>query len=113
MDRSSNQNSCGVRLVLQTPSGEHKEYAISIGFKITNNEAEYEALLAGLRVATELRVESLDTFSDSQLVVNQVQEDYLAKDLNSLLSIRISKKAKNLLNSLSLLHRHYWTCTKD
>ena len=49
-------------------------------FKATNNESEYEALLAELRVATELGVEYLDTFSDSQLVINQVQGEYLAKD---------------------------------
>ncbi|GFY95434.1 hypothetical protein Acr_10g0008190 [Actinidia rufa] len=68
----------------QTPSGEHMEYAIHIEFRATNNEAEYEAFLAGLRVATELRipqryeaeyeaknairkkeVDSLDAFSDS------------------------------------------------
>ena len=60
---------------------EHMEYAIRIGFKANNNKVEYEALLAGLRVATELGVESLDAFSDSQLVVNQVQMDYLVKDL--------------------------------
>ena len=41
------------------------EYAISIGFKATNNEAEYEALLDELRVATKLGVKSLDTYSDS------------------------------------------------
>ena len=41
------------------------EYAIRIGFKVTNNEAEYEALLTELKVATELRVESLDAFNDS------------------------------------------------
>ena len=56
------------------------EYAIHIGFKTTNNEAEYEALLVGLWVATEMGVDSLDAFNDSQLVVNQVQGDYLAKD---------------------------------
>ena len=50
------------------------DYAIRIGFKVTNNEAKYEALLARLRVATELGVEFLDTFSDSQLVVNQSKE---------------------------------------
>ena len=56
------------------------EYAIRIGFKVTNNEAEYEALLAGLRVTTKLGVDSMDVFSDSQLVVNQVQEEYLSRD---------------------------------
>ncbi|GFY88915.1 hypothetical protein Acr_06g0008550 [Actinidia rufa] len=68
------------RLVIQTPSGEQMEYAIRIRFKATNNEAEYEALLAGLIVVVELRAQSLENFSDSQLVVNQVQGDYLAKD---------------------------------
>ena len=57
------------------------EYAIRIGFKVTNNEAEYEALLAGLRVATSLGVQSIEAFSDSQLVANQVQGDYLARDV--------------------------------
>ena len=57
------------------------KYSICIGFKVTNNEAEYEALLTRLRVATELEVKSLNVFNDSQLVVNQMQGDYLAKDL--------------------------------
>ncbi|GFZ00843.1 hypothetical protein Acr_14g0004780 [Actinidia rufa] len=80
VDGSSNQNGCGAGLVIRAPSGEQMEYAIRMGFKATNNEAEYEALLAGLRVATELGAQSLEVFSDSQLVVNQVQGDYLAKD---------------------------------
>ncbi|XP_057468138.1 uncharacterized protein LOC130757391 [Actinidia eriantha] len=78
---SSNQHGCGVGLVLQTPSIEHMKYAIRIGFKATNNETEYEALLASLRVTTELKVEYLDVYSDSQLVVNQVLGDYLTKDI--------------------------------
>ena len=46
------------------------EYTIRIGFKATNNEAEYEALFSELRVAIELGVEFLDAFSDSQLIIN-------------------------------------------
>ena len=57
------------------------EYTIRIGFKATNIKAKYEALLAGLRVAMGLELESLDAYSDSQLMVNQVQGDYLSKDL--------------------------------
>ena len=56
------------------------EYAICIGCKATNNDAKYEALLTRLRVTTELGVESLDAYSDSHLIVNQVQGDYLAKN---------------------------------
>ena len=75
------------------------EYATHIGFKANNNEAEYEALLVGSRVTTELNVESLDVYNDSQLVVNQVQEDYLAKDLQMVSYLDevnvISMKIKN------------------
>ena len=65
IDGSFNQHDCGAELVLQTPSGTKMEYASCIGFKATNNEVKYKALLAGLIVATEVDVESLDAFSDS------------------------------------------------
>ena len=69
------------------------EYPIRFGFKATNNEGEYEALLAWLRVATILGVESLDAFRDSLLVVNQVQGDYLTKDL---LMVAYQEKVKTM-----------------
>ena len=52
-------------MILQTLSSEQMEYAIRIGFKVTTNEVEYEALLDGLQVATEMGVDFLDAFSDS------------------------------------------------
>ena len=57
------------------------EYVIRIRFKVITNEDEYEALLFDLRVKTKLEVKSLDVYSDSRLMVNRVQGDYLAKDL--------------------------------
>ncbi|KAM2786603.1 hypothetical protein PS2_007479 [Malus domestica] len=56
------------------------EYALRFKFKASNNEAEYEALLAGLRLAKHLGVKQFDIFSDSQLVVNQVTNNFDAKD---------------------------------
>ena len=53
--------------------------ALRFGFKLSNNEAEYEALLTGLRLAKELKVRHLQIFSNSQLVVNQVMEEYQAQ----------------------------------
>ena len=70
VDGSSNQHGYGASLVLPTPLREKMEYAICIGFKATNNEVEYEALLTRLRVAIELEVEFLNAYSDSQLGVN-------------------------------------------
>ena len=52
--------------------------ALRFNFKASNNEVKYEALIAGLKLAKEVKVESLDIFSDSQLVVCQVNEEYQA-----------------------------------
>ncbi|GFZ11352.1 hypothetical protein Acr_22g0007500 [Actinidia rufa] len=76
------QDGCGARLVLQTPSREQMEYAIRIGFKVTTNEAKYEALLTSLTVATELKVESLDLCSDSQLVIKDFKIYQISKEEN-------------------------------
>ncbi|GFY81120.1 hypothetical protein Acr_01g0009290 [Actinidia rufa] len=83
VDKSSNQHSYGAGLVLQTPSGEQIENDIRIGFKATNNKVEYETLLAGLRVAAELGVDSLDRFQDS---TNPREENKKADALDKLTS---------------------------
>ncbi|XP_016652663.1 PREDICTED: uncharacterized protein LOC107880143 [Prunus mume] len=56
------------------------QYALLFGFKASNNEAEYEALLTGLRLASELGVQQLRIFSDSQLVVNHVTKEHQDRD---------------------------------
>ncbi|KAM1244767.1 hypothetical protein ACFX2I_036040 [Malus domestica] len=55
------------------------EQAITLGFKASNNEAEYEALLAGIRMAKDLAVKKLAIHSDSQLITNQATGEYTAK----------------------------------
>nr|GEY25230.1 reverse transcriptase domain-containing protein [Tanacetum cinerariifolium] len=49
-------------------------------FNATNNEAEYEALIAGLRIAEQMRVKNLQANVDSRLVANQVNKTYVAKE---------------------------------
>ena len=49
---------------------------LRFGFKVSNNEAEYKALIARLNVAKEMKVESLKIYNDSQLVVYQITDDY-------------------------------------
>lgn len=53
---------------------------VMFGFKATNNAAEYEALLVGLRLAREMQVKRLIINFDFQLVVSQVNGNFLAKD---------------------------------
>ncbi|GAV82480.1 RVT_3 domain-containing protein, partial [Cephalotus follicularis] len=66
---SVNGSSCitGSRtgLVLISPDGWTLEYALRFRFKATNNEAEWEALIAGLTIAKHLEVQKIETLSDS------------------------------------------------
>ena len=58
---------------------EHKiNCTLKISIKASNNEAEYEAILASMRLDKELKVGNLQIFSDSQIVVKQVMEEYQA-----------------------------------
>ncbi|GJX39003.1 reverse transcriptase domain-containing protein, partial [Tanacetum coccineum] len=60
-------------LMLIDPDGKEYTYALRFGFETTNNEAKYEALLAGLRISQEMEITSLAIFVDSQLLVNQIK----------------------------------------
>ena len=68
------------RIVIITPEGIRLEHSFRLGFRASNNEAEYEALLAGLRAVLNLGVREVEVYSDSWLVVNQVQGNFKAKD---------------------------------
>ncbi|XP_022150862.1 uncharacterized protein LOC111018909 [Momordica charantia] len=80
VDGSSNERGCGAGILLLAPGGERFEYALRFNFRTSNNKAGYEALLAGLRVAKGLGASHIKVFSDSQLIVNQIKEEYQAKD---------------------------------
>ncbi|XP_042942589.1 uncharacterized protein LOC122276744 [Carya illinoinensis] len=69
----------GQGIHLLSPDGRERYYMVTLAFKVTNNEVEYEALIAGLSVATLIGAIEVDTRSDSQVVVNQVLGLYIAK----------------------------------
>ncbi|GKE74046.1 reverse transcriptase domain-containing protein, partial [Tanacetum coccineum] len=68
----------GSGLVLIDPSGMEYTYAIRLTFSSTNNEAEYETLLAGLRIARKIKVQLLDVKVDSKLVACQMNREFVA-----------------------------------
>jgi hypothetical protein len=55
-------------------------YAVRLHFPVSNNMAEYEALLCGLKIAIELGVKRLDVWGDSQLVIDQVMKNASCHD---------------------------------
>ncbi|KAL0420631.1 UNVERIFIED_CONTAM: Ribonuclease HI [Sesamum latifolium] len=77
---SSTIQGSGAGIVITSPQGEDLESAIKFGFKASNNEAEYEALVAGMKMAHEAGARHLLAYSDSQLVVKQVEGTFEAKE---------------------------------
>ncbi|XP_070032082.1 uncharacterized protein [Nicotiana tomentosiformis] len=78
-DGASNVKGSGLGVMLITPSGEILRLAIRT-VPLTNNGAEYEALIAGLELARGLDSEIIDIKCDSQLVVNQVYGIFESKE---------------------------------
>ncbi|XP_071728021.1 uncharacterized protein [Rutidosis leptorrhynchoides] len=78
-DRASSSYGSGAGLMLVNPEGQEFTYVISFEFSTTNNEAEYEALFAGLRIAKEMKIEHLQAFVDSQHIANQVLGNFEAR----------------------------------
>ena len=76
IDGASRQTGAGIGLQLRSPSGDKIEQAIRLGFSVSNNESEYEAILTGLKLAATLSAGKLPVQSDSQLVFGQVNEEF-------------------------------------
>ncbi|GJT61324.1 reverse transcriptase domain-containing protein [Tanacetum coccineum] len=81
-DGSSCIDGSGAGLILTNPEGVEFTYAMRFTFEATNNEAEYESLIAGLRIAEQIGVKNLQAHVDSRLAANQVNGSYvLVKEL--------------------------------
>jgi ribonuclease HI len=75
-DGSLNLEGAGAGVLLISPTGEQLEYVLQIFWKVSNNEAEYEALLHGLRLAASLGIKRLLVYGDSAMVINQVNKSW-------------------------------------
>ncbi|GJS54607.1 reverse transcriptase domain-containing protein [Tanacetum coccineum] len=95
-DGSSCVDGCGAGVILTDPEGVEFTYALRFQFETTNNEAEYEALIAGLRIAEKMGVKNLEVNVDSKLVANQVNGTYIAKETDM---IKYLEKVKALTST--------------
>ena len=100
VDGASNAQGSGAGLILTSPEGIDIEYALRFGFHTSNNEAEYEAVIAGLDLAHSLEVDQLEVYSDSQLVVRQIEDTYEAKSERMILYLQ---KVLDLLKKFMLV----------
>jgi hypothetical protein len=75
-DGSLKLEGAGAGVLLISPMSEQLKYVLQIFWKVSNNEAEYEALLHGLRLAASLGIKRLLAYGDSAVVINQVNKSW-------------------------------------
>nr|GEU60348.1 hypothetical protein [Tanacetum cinerariifolium] len=109
---SSCMDGSGEGLILTNPEGIEFNYALRFQFAASNNEAEYEALIAGLRIAAQMGVKNVHVSVDSKLVANQVLGTYVAKEDNM---VKYLDKVKSLVKGFTnfSISKGRVACTRD
>ena len=79
-DGAVSKEGAGAGIVINIPIGEPKLFSYKLHFKCTNNMAEYEALVLGLKVLKDLQVQRINIQGDSKLIIKQVQREYQTKN---------------------------------
>jgi ribonuclease HI len=79
-DGSLNLEGAGAGVRFISPQGDHLKYVLQIHYKASNNDAEYEALIHGLRIAVSLGIKRLIAYDDPKVVIDQVNKACDIKD---------------------------------
>ncbi|KAG8503896.1 hypothetical protein CXB51_001830 [Gossypium anomalum] len=77
---TSNALGNGIGAVLVSPNGDHYPFTCKLDFDCTNNMAEYEACIMGIRAAKERKIRTLEVYGDSALVIYQLRNEWETKD---------------------------------
>jgi ribonuclease HI len=78
-DGASSREGVGAGVVFVSPVQEIISLSYKLEFETTNNVAEYEALVLGLRAAKDMGIEEISVFGDAELIVHQIRNIYQAK----------------------------------
>uniref|UniRef100_A0A803LM12 RNase H type-1 domain-containing protein n=1 Tax=Chenopodium quinoa TaxID=63459 RepID=A0A803LM12_CHEQI len=92
----------GLGLVLKSPQGDMIVPAICCDFKATNNEEEYEVLIAGMNLAKDLGVTNLQVFCDSVLITSQMNGEFAAKDSKMVLYLDFAKSLATKFSTFTI-----------
>ena len=91
MDRQPKRGGGGVGVVITALDEEVLKYGVQLKFLATNNEAEYDGILTGLRLGKALGAKNLLVQSDSKLVIGKIKEEYKAKEERMQKYLRLTK----------------------
>ncbi|CAJ2674993.1 unnamed protein product [Trifolium pratense] len=104
VDGASSATGAGAGIILENENGLLIEVSLALSFPTSNNQAEYEAFLAGLRLAEDLQAKEIKIYTDSQLVASQVLGEYQTKNDNLSEYLVLVKEKITKFNSVEILH---------
>jgi ribonuclease HI len=105
-DGSLMATSARARVIIISPTGDRMEHAIRLLFQATNNVAEYEALIHGLKIASELGACRLFVREDSEMVVSQVMKEASCHDSKMIAYYDEVRRLEEKFNRLEFHHIH-------
>src|SRR5213075_2204572 len=94
----------GAGIMLISPTGKRLKYVLQLHFPASNNAAEYEDLLHGLRISISLAIRRVAVRGDSELVVNQVQKEYSCTSTKMSAYCQEVRKLEGAFDGLKLTH---------
>ena len=103
VDGSSTETSSGAGIILVSLNGVKLSCVVHFKLKVTNNQAEYEALLSGLRLAKEVSARHLTIYIDSQLVVSQINLEFQAKGEKMASYLEKVKEAMDQFDTMTII----------
>ncbi|XP_073153808.1 uncharacterized protein [Henckelia pumila] len=102
LSESSCKTGSGAGIVIISPWGEETNISVRLDFRASNNEAEYEALLLGLKAARNLGISRATIYSDSQLAIQQSNGKFEIKDEKMMKYAKALDKVKERFIELNL-----------
>jgi len=102
VDGSRGEHGSGAGVIIRSPGGVEVSYAVKFKFQVTNNQVEYEAFITGLGLAHALRAERVEIRADSQLVCNQLSNQFQVREEKLGLYLKNAKQMVELFNKVEV-----------
>lgn len=81
-EKQSDPKKAGIGIVFVTPDKAIIPYSFALTEGCSNNEAEYESVIAGLELALQIPIEELTIYGDSELIVKQLRGEYVVRKVS-------------------------------
>lgn len=102
-DGSHTNHGVGLGILFVTPSGDSIPKSYKINFPCTNNMDGYEALMTRLCIVVQWKITNLFVYGDSQLIVNQVKDEYKISSILVIIFEKIPRLHNRAANAMTIV----------